>query len=97
MRESYPVAEMTVDGRNAQYIVRFDGWIDHAGSELEISSSGKFVATLFRPGTASLISWLSLRRYWRWAVTNFTGMRSPHPMVISRTGGLPSRSPGDFW
>ena len=46
VRESYPAAEMIVDGRNAQYIVRFDGWIDHAASQLDITTDGKIVETL---------------------------------------------------
>jgi methionine-rich copper-binding protein CopC len=50
VRESYPFAEMTVDGRNAQYLVRFDGWIDHAASQLDISSNGKIVAALVPTG-----------------------------------------------
>jgi methionine-rich copper-binding protein CopC len=46
IRESYPAAEMIVDGRDAQYVVRFDGWVDHAMSKLDVSSNGKIVATL---------------------------------------------------
>jgi hypothetical protein len=30
VRDSTPAAETIVDGRNAQYVVRFDGWVDHA-------------------------------------------------------------------
>jgi methionine-rich copper-binding protein CopC len=37
---------MIVDGRDAQYVVRFDGWVDHAMSKLDVSSNGKIVATL---------------------------------------------------
>lgn len=29
-RDSTPAGETIVDGRNAQYGVRFDGWVDHA-------------------------------------------------------------------
>jgi methionine-rich copper-binding protein CopC len=46
VRQSHPAAEMIVDGRNAQYIVRFDGWVDHAASQLEITANGKIVASL---------------------------------------------------
>ena len=46
VRESYPAAEMIVDGRNAQYIVRFDGWIDHAVSRLEVTANDKIIKTL---------------------------------------------------
>jgi methionine-rich copper-binding protein CopC len=50
VRESYPAAEMILDGRNAQYIVRFDGWVDHAASRLDIIADGKIVATLVPTG-----------------------------------------------
>ncbi len=46
VRESYPATEMIVDGHNAQYMVRFDGWIDHAASQLNITANGKVVETL---------------------------------------------------
>lgn len=46
VRESYPAKMMIVDGRNTQYIVRFDGWIDHAASQLDITANGKIVKTL---------------------------------------------------
>jgi methionine-rich copper-binding protein CopC len=46
VRQSYPAAEAIVNGRNAQYIVRFDGWVDHAASRLDITANGKIVETL---------------------------------------------------
>ena len=46
VRESYPATEMIVDGRNAQYTVRFDGWIDHAASQLSVTANGTVVETL---------------------------------------------------
>src|SRR5258708_35744117 len=45
VRESYPATEMIVDGHNAQYMVRFDGWIDHAASQLNITATGTGVET----------------------------------------------------
>jgi len=36
MRESNPAAEAIVQGINAQYVVRFDGPVNHAASLLEI-------------------------------------------------------------
>jgi hypothetical protein len=39
VRESYPAAEMIVDGRSAQYVVRFDGPVDHAASRISPSWS----------------------------------------------------------
>jgi len=50
VRASYPTAEAVVDGRNVQYIVRFDGWVDHASSRLEITANGKIVETLVPTG-----------------------------------------------
>lgn len=50
VRTSYPVAEMILDGRNAQYIVRFDVLIDHAAAGLDITANGKIVATLVPTG-----------------------------------------------
>ena len=74
VRESYPAADMILDGRNAQYVVRFDGSVDHAASQLAITANGKIVETLVPPGTASLMCWPPPRLYWRRAATNFTGM-----------------------
>ena len=46
VRESTPAAEMIVDGRNTQYVVRFDGWVDHAASRIDITQNGKVVEPL---------------------------------------------------
>ena len=46
MVESYPAADAIVDGRNAQYFVRFDGPVDHRGAHLVIIRDGKTVETL---------------------------------------------------
>lgn len=48
--QSYPVAETIVDGINAQYIVRFDGWVDHAASRIEIFTEGKLLKSLVPTG-----------------------------------------------
>jgi methionine-rich copper-binding protein CopC len=44
--DSTPAAETIVDGRNAQYVVRFDGWVDHAASRMDITENGKVVEPL---------------------------------------------------
>src|SRR5687768_4311075 len=44
--ESHPVAHAVVDGRNAQYFVRFDGPVDHGGSRLFITRDGRVVEVL---------------------------------------------------
>ena len=46
VRDSTPAAETIVDGRNAQYVVRFDGWVDHAASRMDITENGKVVEPL---------------------------------------------------
>jgi methionine-rich copper-binding protein CopC len=46
VRESTPAAEAFIDGRNAQYVVRFDGLVDHAASRLYITQDHKVVKSL---------------------------------------------------
>ena len=46
VRNSLPAAEAIVDGSNAQYLIRFDGWIDHAASRIDVTQEGKTVETL---------------------------------------------------
>ena len=46
MLESYPAADGVVDGRNAQYFVRFDGPVDHRAAHLVITRDGQTVETL---------------------------------------------------
>lgn len=43
---STPAAEAIMHGRNAQYVVRFDGPVDHAQSRLEILRDGHVVQRL---------------------------------------------------
>jgi methionine-rich copper-binding protein CopC len=43
---STPAAETIIHGRNAQYVVRFDGPVDHAQSRLEILRDGHVVQHL---------------------------------------------------
>jgi methionine-rich copper-binding protein CopC len=43
---SLPAAETVVDGRSAQYLIRFDGWVDHAASRIDITQHGKIVEVL---------------------------------------------------
>jgi methionine-rich copper-binding protein CopC len=46
MVESFPGAQAVVDGRNAQYSVRFDGLVDHRASRLFITQDGHVVENL---------------------------------------------------
>jgi len=50
VRDSFPAAEAIVDGRNAQYVVRFDGWVDHGASQVDITENGKIVEPLVPTG-----------------------------------------------
>lgn len=45
-RESFPAADVVFDGRNAQYLVRFDGLVDHVASRMAITRDEKLVETL---------------------------------------------------
>ncbi|WP_250265681.1 copper resistance CopC family protein [Rhodovastum atsumiense] len=46
LRESSPAAEAVVAGDNVQYVVRFDGLVDHAASRLEIIDGSAVVLSL---------------------------------------------------
>jgi methionine-rich copper-binding protein CopC len=46
VRSSVPAAESIVDSRNTQYVLHFDGQIDHRSSSMEVTSNGKVVEAL---------------------------------------------------
>jgi len=46
VRESNPAAEAVVHGRHAEYLIRFDGPVDHAASTIRIMQSGQVVQSL---------------------------------------------------
>jgi methionine-rich copper-binding protein CopC len=46
VRESTPAAEAIITGRHAEYVIRFDGLVDHRASRLEITQSGRVVQKL---------------------------------------------------
>ena len=96
VRDSSPAAEAIVDGRNAQYVVRFDGWVDHGASQMDITENGKVSSHSFRPGTASPMFWPPRPLHWLRADTSSIGMRNRFLTAISRTGSFLSRSRGDF-
>ena len=50
VRKSFPRAEAILDGRNAQYVIRFDDLVDHGASRIEITENGKIVETLVPVG-----------------------------------------------
>jgi methionine-rich copper-binding protein CopC len=41
--ETMPQADAVVSGRHAEYLVRFDGPIDHAASRLQVLDAGKVI------------------------------------------------------
>ena len=46
VRQSQPTAEAIIHGRHAEYVIYFDGPVDHAASRLQITQSGKLVQAL---------------------------------------------------
>lgn len=46
VRDSNPTAETIIHGRHAEYVIRFDGLVDHAASRMDIMQSGRVVQTL---------------------------------------------------
>ena len=46
MRESFPAAEAIIHRRHAEYVVRFDGPVDHRASRMQILQSRRVVRSL---------------------------------------------------
>jgi methionine-rich copper-binding protein CopC len=46
VRESRPSAEAIIQGRHAEYVIYFDGPVDHAASRLQITQSGRLIEVL---------------------------------------------------
>ena len=46
VRDSRPALEAILDGRNLQFVLRFDGPVDHAAARMDITQDGKTVRTL---------------------------------------------------
>jgi methionine-rich copper-binding protein CopC len=44
--ESQPTADAVIRGRHAEYVIRFDGPVDHAASRMQITQSGRVVQSL---------------------------------------------------
>jgi methionine-rich copper-binding protein CopC len=60
MTECFPAAQAIVDGNNAEYVVRFDGRVDHQASRMWITQ-GDHVARTLTPGlnSASIVLFAS--------------------------------------
>ena len=50
VRQSDPVAETILHGPNAQFVIRFDRWVDHATSRLDVTANGRVVEALVPTG-----------------------------------------------
>jgi len=48
VRDSVPAFEGVIRGRHAQYVIRFNGLIDHSSSLIEITQSGRVVQSFLR-------------------------------------------------
>lgn len=46
VRQSRPAAEAIIHGRHAEYVIYFDGPVDHSASRLQITQSGRLVQAL---------------------------------------------------
>jgi methionine-rich copper-binding protein CopC len=54
VRESMPTADAIIHGRHAEYVIRFDGPVDHIASRMEIMQSGHVVQTLTPLGDSAV-------------------------------------------
>lgn len=46
VRSSVPAAETIFDGRNTQYVLHFDGLVDHGACSMDVTNDGKLVEAL---------------------------------------------------
>ena len=53
VRESTPAAEAIITGLHAEYVIRFDGLVDHRASRMQIMQSGRVVQTLVPLGDSA--------------------------------------------
>jgi methionine-rich copper-binding protein CopC len=54
VRESVPTADAIIHGRHAEYVIRFDGPVDHIASRMEIMQSGRVVQSLTPLGDSAV-------------------------------------------
>jgi hypothetical protein len=77
MVESKPQAETTIDGDHAEYVVRFDGPVNHYASRLEIVQDGRVVRTLRPLQNAAVDVLFAAAPVPAPGSTTFAGRRSP--------------------
>ena len=46
VRDSSPAAEAIVRGRHAEYVIRFDGPVDHVASRMDVIQAGRVIHSL---------------------------------------------------
>ena len=54
VRDSEPAADAIIHGRHAEYVIRFDGPVDHISSRIEITQSGHLVQSLAPLGDSAV-------------------------------------------
>lgn len=54
MRDSMPAANAIIHGRHAEYIIRFDGPVDHIASHMEVMQSDRIVQSLTPLGDSAV-------------------------------------------
>ncbi len=54
MRDTVPAADAIIHGRHAEYIIRFDGPVDHIASHMEIMQSDRVVQSLTPLGDSAV-------------------------------------------
>jgi hypothetical protein len=96
VRDSSPKAEATVDGRKAQYVIRFDGWVDHGASQVDITENGKVIEPLVPTRDSEPDVSPPRPLHWLQADTGSIGMRNRFSTAISRMGSFRSQSRGDI-
>jgi methionine-rich copper-binding protein CopC len=54
VKESQPAAETIIHGNHAEYVIRFDGPVNHLASRIEITQGNKVVETLSPLGNSAV-------------------------------------------
>jgi hypothetical protein len=96
VRDSSPAAEAIVDGRNAQYVVRFDVGLIMVPPRWTSPRTERSSNCSFQLGTASPMFWRPRPLRCPQVDTSSIGMRNRSQTAISRMDSSPSQSRGDF-
>ena len=96
LRDSFPAAEAIVDGRNAQYVVRFDVGLIMVPPRWTSPRTERSSNCSFQLGTASPMFWRPRPLRCPQVDTSSIGMRNRSQTAISRMDLSRSRSRSDF-